>query len=310
MNIRHLQLFNDVMHAGSFTAVAQHRQVEPSSVSRAIASLEAELGVRLFERTTRRFEPTEAGRTYHSQTASLLEELELAGARARDVAATPSGHVRMTSSIAFGCEVLSPLVSAFRRDHPALSLELVLSDSAVDLVGERVDLAIRLGPAPTDGYVRSRLMDVRHRVCASPAWVAGHPDIVEPDDLRDHDCLRFPFPGFSDRWRFRRADGDITSVPVTGSLIISNALALKQCLLDGAGPGLLADWMVNPALAAGDLVDLFPAHEVTATVFDTAAWLLYPSRSYVPSKVRASIDFLRSRLGSSAEQHPGLQPRE
>lgn len=296
MKTEQLELFRDVMREGSFTAVARARGIDPSSVSRAIAALETELGIRLIERTTRRFAPTEAGRIYYAQTGNLVEELELAAARARDAAAEPTGQLRVTASIAFGCEVLSPLVAGMRERYPALALELVLSDLSLDLVDERLDAAIRLGPAPAGDIVRRRLMDVHHRVCASPGWVAAHEPVTRPADLAHCDCVRFPFPGFSDRWRFRDAEGAIEDVTIGGSLLVSNALAAKRCILDDLGPGLLADWMSARELADGTLVDVLPAYDVTATVFETAAWILYPSRAYVPTKVRCFIDYLDEQL--------------
>lgn len=298
MKIAHLELFRAVMREGNFTGVARRRGIDPSAVSRAITTLESDLGIRLFERTTRRFAPTEAGRIYYAQTDSLIEELELAAARARDATAAPAGQLRVTASIAFGCEVLSPLVAGLRERYPALALELVLSDLPLDLVNERLDVAIRLGPAPTGELVRRRLMAVRHRVCASPAWLAANARVTLPAELSHCDCVRFPFPGFSDRWRFRDAEGTLEDVTISGSLVVSNALAAKRCILDGLGPGLLADWMSARELADGTLVELLPAYAVTATVFETAAWILYPSRSYIPTKVRCFIDYLADKLAS------------
>jgi DNA-binding transcriptional LysR family regulator len=293
-----LHLFVDVMRGDSFTAVARRRNIDPSSVSRSIAALETELGLRLFERSTRRFQPTEAARSYFEQIEPLLSELDLAAARARDAASRPAGRLRVTASVAFGCEVLSPLVAGLRARYPDLEIEFVLDDASLDLVSERIDLAIRLGPPPLGELVRTRLMDVRHHLCASPAYVARYGPITTPDDLMARDCVRFPFGGYNSRWRFRDHAGAISKVTIGGSLVISNALGLKRCVMDGLGPGLLADWMTRAELERGELVDLLPDHEVTATAFGTAAWILYPSRAYVPLKLRVFVDYLRERLGA------------
>jgi DNA-binding transcriptional LysR family regulator len=117
-----------------------------------------------------------------------------------------------------------------------------------------------------------------------------------PPDLSGHGCLLFPYPGYRSQWRFRAKTGEVTEVPVNGAVTISNALALHRAALDGLGPVLLADWLVAKDLRSGRLVDLFPKYEATATDFDTAAWILYPSGAYVPRKVRAFIDFLKSSL--------------
>lgn len=300
MKLHNLDLFVAVMRSGGFAAAARSRDVDPSSVSRAIAALESDLGVRLIERTTRRFQPTEAGRSYFNDIEPLLAELDNAGVRSRDLLLQPAGTLRITASVAFGSEVLAPLVAPLQQQYPGIDLQLILNDGHVDLVDEQIDLAIRLGPPPGGDWVRSRLMPVRHRVCASPDWLSRHGPLAGPDELQRHACVLFPLPGYRDRWRFRRSDQqprEIGEVAVHGSLSISNALALRRCVVDGLGPGLLADWMIGDALARGQLVDLLPRHEVTASSFDTAAWLLYPSRSYLPRKLRVVADFLRARLG-------------
>ncbi|MGR8918279.1 MAG: LysR family transcriptional regulator [Gammaproteobacteria bacterium] len=297
MKITAIQLFVDVMRAGGFAAAAAESGRDPSSVSRAIAALERKLGVKLFERTTRRFEPTEAGRLYFEQVEPLLDELGQAAARARDLSTRPGGVLRVSTSVAFGCEVLAPLAGELRQHYPELELDVAMSDARIDLVAERIDVAIRLGPPPPDDLVRVRLMPTRHRVCAAPGWLARHGQPAAPAALGDHDCVRFPYAGFRERWRFRDRAGREMRVGVGGSVVMSSALAVKRCVLDGLGPGLLADWMIGGELAAGSLVDLFPDHDVTATGFDTAAWLLYPSRAYVPLKLRVFIDFLTERLG-------------
>ncbi len=300
MKIETLHLFAIVMRTGGFTAAARRANTDPSAVSRAVAALEREIGVRLFDRSTRKFRPTEAGRAYCAALEPLLEELDRAAAHARDLASRPVGHLRIGASVAFGCDVLAPRLAAFRAACPEVTVELVLDDQAVDLGIERIDVAIRLGPSPGDDYEREYLMPVKHRVCASPGWLARTARPTAPAELAAHACVLFPLGGFAERWRFRRdADSEVIEVPVHGALTISSALALKRCVLDGLGPGLLADWMIADELASGALIDLMPEFEVTATRFDTAAWLVYPSTSYVPLKVQAFVAFLRAQLGTA-----------
>ena len=165
-----------------------------------------------------------------------------------------------------------------------------------DLIADRIDLAIRLAPSYRGDVVGSKLFATRYRIAASPAYLAREGTPKKPGDLSDRSCLLFPLPGFRDRWLFRRGTA-LEEVPVQGNLILSTALALRSAALDGLGPVLLADWHLDDDIAQGRLVDLFPHHEVTATTFDTAAWLLYPSRNYLPHKVRATIEFLRKHLG-------------
>jgi DNA-binding transcriptional LysR family regulator len=296
MNIDALAIFVEVAEAGSFAAVARRRDLDPSAVSRIIAALEEELGFRLFQRTTRRLSPTEAGAIYFERVRGLVEDLDRARAEARDRVAGPSGNLRVTASASFGLSCIVPAIAAFRRRYPDLSLDVRLTDNVVDLVGERIDVAVRLGPRPEGDFICTRLMTTRYRVCAAPAYLeaAGRPQ--RPDDLEAHRCLLFPLAGYRTRWRFRDRQGRRVDIPVKGDIVISNAMALHRAALDGLGPVLLADWLVDEDLAAGRLIDLFPDYEVTAADFDTAAWILYPSRAYVPMKLRVFIDHLKATV--------------
>jgi len=285
-----------VAKLGSFAAAARAQEVDPSSISRTVATLEASLGLRLFQRTTRTLRITEEGETYLRRVGPLLEELE----RARDAAThdAPSGTLRLTASVAFTHECILPRLAEFRALYPRLTLELLPADANLDLLSESIDLAVRLAPAPEGELISTRLLRTRYRVAASPAYVGEHGPVRDPRDLAQHDCLRFALPGFRSRWLFRRAGEADFAVPVDGRLLISGALALRQAARDGLGPALLADWLIARDLASGRLVDLFPGFECAATAFDTGAWALYPSRAFLPRKVRATIDFLRAHLAA------------
>ncbi len=296
MELSSLQIFAEVMCRGSFAAVARARDVSPSAISRSIAALEAELGLQLFQRTTRRLAPTEAGALYFARIEPLVGELEQARQAAADVREEPSGTLRVTASVAFGQTCLVPLLPELHRRHPGLGLELLLTDGNLDLIAERIDLALRLGPRSDSRLIGLRLFETRYRVCASPDYLARAGAVAAPEALRDRPCLVFALPGYRSRWIFRDRAGRQNEVPIEGRFVISSALALRDCALNGLGPALLADWLIDGDIAAGKLVDLFPEHRVTATDFETAAWLLYPSRAYLPLKVRALIDFLRETL--------------
>ena len=296
MDASQLRIFVDIVRTGSFAGAARRRNLAPSSVTRAVAALEAEIGARLFQRTTRRLVPTEAGLRFHDRIGPLLEALEAAGAEARDAVARPTGTVRVTASIAFGVCCIVPMLAGLRRAHPALTVDLVLTDAVVDLVAERIDVAVRLGRRIDGDLICSRLLRTRYRVCAAPAYAARHRPLRAPADLTGHACLVFDLPGFRALWRFRDSAGAETEVAIEPALIVSNALGLHKAVLDGLGPALLTDWLIGDDLASGALIDLFPEHEVTATDFDTAAWLLYPSRAYLPLKVRAFIDCARAHV--------------
>ena len=305
MDVESLRVLIEVARRGSFAAVARDRNLDPSSISRLVSSLEDSLGFRLFQRTTRRMELTEAGEVYLSRIANVVEELDRARDEALTVNTSPTGTLRLTASVAFGQTWLTPLLSQFRQQFPNLKLELLFTDTNLDLVSERIDLAIRLGPRIKADLVRVKLLETRYRVCASPDYIRSAEPLNEPEDLQRHRCLLFDLPDYRSRWTFRAPDGDSRDITVDGDIVISNALALRDCALAGLGPALLADWLIGADLVAGHLHDVFPSYEVTATDFRTAAWMVYPSRSFLPHKVGAMVEFLQQQA-SATHQPPSV----
>lgn len=306
MELQSLRLLAAVARRGSFAAVARDLATDPSTVSRAIAGLEAALGVRLFHRTTRRMVPTEAGDLYLTRVLPLLEELDRAEDEVQTARGDPSGLFRCTCSVAFGQKMVMPLIPELRERFPRVHLELLFDDAQRDLIADRIDLAIRLAPSYRADVVGVKLRATHYHVVASPAYLARYGKPAAPEALADHSCLLFALPDFRSRWLFReRGEEAARDVPVSGSLLASNALALHRAALDGLGIALLADWLIADDLATGALIDLFPGQEVAANSFDTAAWLLYPSRSYLPRKTRAMIDFFKARLAPGASVRSG-----
>lgn len=295
MDVDALRVFIDVMRRGSFAAVARDRDVAPSSVSRTIAGLEAELGLRLFQRTTRRLAPTEAGVLYFERIEPIVDELSRAHQQAVDVGQAPRGTLRATAPVSFAQRVLLPLLPVLLERHPQLKVELMLSDAMIDLVAERVDVALRLGRLADSDLVSRRLSSFDFAVCAAPRYLERHGRPRRPADLQAHECVLFSMGRLRSTWRFRRRD-EITEVQVSGRCVLTNALAVQQCAVQGLGVALLPRWAVADELRRGDLLELLTSYEVTATDFDPAVWLLYPSRSYLPLKVRAFADFLEEHL--------------
>jgi DNA-binding transcriptional LysR family regulator len=298
MQLDAVKIFVDVMKLGSFAAAARQRDLDPSSVSRAVAGLEGELGFRLFQRTKRKLAPTEAGNLYFAQVRSLVEELERAGQEALDLTARPSGLLRVTACTSFGQRVLAPLLPKLFATYPALALDLVLVDHQVDLVSDQIDLAIRFGSAPGGDMTVTKLAQRSFKVCASPDYVQRHGPLNHPLELQQRDCVLFPLPGYRTQWLFRRGNEPSFPAPVKGRLLVSHGLTMTACAVASLGPALLPDWLCNEELETGTLVDLFPDYECAATEFETAAWLVHPSRSYVPTKVRAFIEFLETEVRS------------
>ncbi|MEM8571593.1 MAG: LysR family transcriptional regulator [Pseudomonadota bacterium] len=297
MNLDALRTVALVADRASFAEAARVLSVDPSTVSRIVAGVEANLGMRLFHRTTRALSLTEGGAAYLGAVRGPLDALEAAADAARGHSGIPSGLLRMTASVAFASECIVPHLAEFEEKFPALSVELLLTDVAVDLVAERIDLAIRLAASPHGDVIARRLLETRYRVCAAPSWISRHGWPDGPECLSELNCLRLDLQDFREAWRFRRKDGSgEVKVRVDGRFVISSPLALRQAAITGLGPALLADWMTQDARDTGVLIDLFPDHYATATEFDTGVWAIYPNRSFLPVRVGAMIDFLSDRL--------------
>jgi DNA-binding transcriptional LysR family regulator len=308
MEIATLRTFVEVMRRRSFTSVAQVLNLAPSSVSRTIAGLEAELGVRLFQRTTRHLAPTEAALAYFDRVEPMVAELESAALVAADSGETPRGLLRITAASSFAQVNLVPLLPEFSRRYPELRFDLVLTDTFVDLALERIDLAIRLGRLAESSVIAHRLCGIVYVACASPDYLRRRGRPRTPHDLERHECLRYPVPGYPARWRFRARDGETFEVPIVGRIVANHGAALVQSAVAGMGIVMLPRWLLADELRKGTLVALFPDHQATASEFDIAAWMLYPSRSYLPRKVRVFADFLKEKFRNGPPAEAGLAP--
>ena len=300
MNLDTLRLFVDTARKLSFAAVAEAHEVNPSSVSRTIAQLEKHLGFRLFQRTTRTMTLTESGEIYLQRVEDILNKLDEAEEQARRVHAEPVGTLRMTSSISFGEHIIVPLLPTFRHNYPSLKLELLFTDANLDLVSDNIDLAIRFGRGITGNVIVSKLFSTTYRIVASKEYLKRFPVAKDPEDLKHHRCTVYALPGFRSEWSFRLRqagkDASVKKVQIQSGTVLASMLSLRSVVLGGDGPALLPDWMVGSDIAKGNLVDLFPEYEATARDFDTAAWLVYPSRDYLPHKVRVMIEFLKEHV--------------
>ncbi|MEM9732332.1 MAG: LysR substrate-binding domain-containing protein [Pseudomonadota bacterium] len=283
-------LFLDVLRHGSFAAAARARDMDPSLISRQIKALEAELGVVLFERNTRRLNVTEAGQRFARRVEPLLQDCRAAAREVQEVVDAPKGRLRVTCSTAFGEHWLIPRLGQFCESHPGIHLDLMLTDAIVDIAAEGVDLAIRHSPPPTGALVARKLMDTHYRLVASPVWLARHGPVAGPDQLADLLCLRLDLQGHKDRWHFQSKESETQAVEITGSITVSTPGGLRASALAGHGPALLAHWLVAEDVAQGRLKALLPDWRVSVGEGQTAAWLVYPSRDYVPAKLRLFMD--------------------
>ncbi len=261
-----LQLFVAAAEAGSFSAAARRLDLGAVQASATIARLERELGVRLFERSTRRLRLTEAGEHWLPHARQLLAAWEDGQAALRDLAGDEqplAGRLRISLPSDLGRQHLWRWIEDFTTAEPGrgLQLELRISDRLADLVQEPVDFAVRYGEPPDSSLVALPLApDNRRVLCASPAYIARHGQPATPAALREHDCLRFVLgDSLHGRWRFTSPDGDSTGVEVSGSRIADDGGLVREWALAGLGIAYKSRLDVAADLAAGRLVDLLPA---------------------------------------------------
>lgn len=272
-----------------------------SSVSRAIANLESELKARLFQRTTRNLTPTQAGEQFYQRVEALIEELDIAQQEILNQHQKPSGLLRISTSVSFGQIVVAPLLKTFHEKYPDIRLELTLSDARINIISDQFDLAIRHGKLSDSSFVARKLMDVKYRLVASLEYLRSASAISNPEDIKNHPLITFTYPEFSKEWNFRR-NGIVEAIPIKPKFTFSTALTIKECLRNGMGLGLLPDWAMNDERCNGRLIQLLPDWEVTGSNYDTAIWLIYPSRTFMPVKTRAFADFLLSEASHLHQQ--------
>jgi DNA-binding transcriptional LysR family regulator len=300
MDLDNIKIFVAVMQQGSFAQAARQLEMDPSIVSRSIAALEAEFGFRLFQRSTRKLSPTESGAIYFAHVSQIISELDQARTLAADANSKPTGSMRITTSVAFAQLWLIPRLPRLKEALPELKLDIVISDANIDLIAERIDLAIRLGPRVDSGFVSTTLMPTRYKVLASPAYlkkINKSLTLKQPKDIEHHNCVLLSLSGYRAKWLYRTyKTAQVNELHVHGTLTLSTPLGVLEAVRSGMGPAMLADWMIQPLLDSGELIDVFPKHQFTATDFETAVRLMYPSRAYLPNKVRAVIDFLKTTV--------------
>ncbi|MEO3432966.1 LysR substrate-binding domain-containing protein [Inquilinus sp. CAU 1745] len=283
--------FAAVAERRSFTAAAAALGVSPSALSHAVRALEERLGIRLLDRSTRSVGLTEAGERYLARVRPALDELATAAEELDELRDTPSGVLRLDVSRPAYFSVLSPRLAAFRAAYPDIRLELTLADSLSDIVANGCDAGIRLGETLQQDMVAVRIGEgLETVIAAAPAYFAGRPKPLRPEDLAGHECLNFRFPssGAIYRWEFER-EGHEVDIAVPGAIVANDALVLRDMALAGLGLGYFLSDMVADDLASGRLVRVledwsprFPGH-----------CLYYSSRRLPPAKLRALIDTLR-----------------
>lgn len=288
-----MAIYARVVEKGSLAAAAEEFGISPTMAGKHLKALEARLGGRLLNRTTRRQSLTELGREYYERCKQILAEVEAAEDSASHLQAVPRGVLRVNAPVSFGNQRLAPALAAYLAQYPEVDVDLALNDRVVDLVDEGFDAAIRIGPLVDSGMVARPLAPYRVLVCASPGYLSRHGTPAAPKDLAGHNCLGFSYWTVRDKWRLIGPEGSET-VSIKGRLQANNGQALRMAALQGLGIIMQPEVLVSEDLAAGRLVRVLPEYEAPTRPMH----LVYlPDRRPTP-KLRSFIEFVLARFGA------------
>ncbi|MDP2698930.1 LysR family transcriptional regulator [Thalassospira sp.] len=298
-----IQIFVRVAELGNLSGAGRELRHSAAVVSNRIARLEERLGVRLLNRTTRRVSLTTEGDVYYRHCLRILAEMEEAENAIANQKNTTRGPVTLTCPVAFGNKFVAPIIPKFVEKNPDVQMRLHLSDRLFDLLQDKVDVAIRIADLKESSLIVRKLASNRRVLVASPAYLKRHGTPVIPTDLLQHNCLLLRFPGSRQfQWVLNGPDteGPVT-LSVSGSMDSDNGEVLTRWCLDGHGIALKSMWDVGDLIADGRLVTILPDYTPPAH----AVYALYPENRYLPTRVRALVDFLVGEFGGTPPWEKG-----
>ena len=283
-----VRVFARVVELESFSEVARRMGITPATVSKHVASLEATLRARLINRTTRRLFVTDAGHRLYEHCVRVLNELEQAESELAEIRGEPAGPLRVTAPMLFAHAKISPHIARFLQRHPKVTLDLDLSVEKIDLLQERIDVAVRIAESIDPGFVAFKLATYKRVFCASPAYLAARGTPHAPEDLTHHNCLISRGATLNASWPLQR-NGALSNVRVSGSLVANNGHIVRDAALAGVGVIMSALWIVEDDLASGRLVEVLAEHAPA----NRGVYAVLPRQGALMPKVRAFVDFLR-----------------
>lgn len=301
LDLNDVAIFVQVVRCGSFAEAARRLGVPPNTLSRRVQQLEAQLGTRLMQRSTRHLTLTSAGQVFLERCSGAVEGLMDAGDELLAVNQEPSGLVRVAAPADFFDFFAMEWLTEFLTAHPKVRVDFVLSDGRADLIADRIDVALRGGILEDSSLFARKVLDAGNDgLVASPAYVArqGVPDTLQ--DLADHDCLVFSHPSGKATWRVTGPDGAQAEVQVAGRFSGNTAQALRKAALAGLGIALLPSTLTQRDLRAGLLVPVLPQYHRQGH----GVHMVYPSRRYLPLAVSAFMELVISKMGAMQELPP------
>lgn len=290
--VQTLRSFVNAVQLGSLSGAGRMLGCSPASVSRHITSLEDQLGTQLLKRSSRSLALTEAGELYYSQVEQILQQLSEANNSISQLHAKPQGVLKIHTRMLVGQLMILPHLPEFLAQYPDITVDLVLSNNIAPVMEQGIDLDIRIGRLEDSSLIARKLVSSERVACATPEYLAAHPPIERPADLKDHNCLTYRINLGTPVWRFLDAEQRVEEVPIKGSFQSDFGFALVEMARAGAGIALLPDWSVHKELADGRLVRLFPDYKVSHIDFENGVYAVFPKSRQTSIKLRLFVDFL------------------
>jgi DNA-binding transcriptional LysR family regulator len=291
--------FETVVREGGFTAGARALGISKASVSKQVAALEQEMGVRLLHRTTRLVQPTEAGNLFYERCAEVVRLVSEARGLLSSIQEDVVGRLRVSIPVTFGRSFLRAPLMAFAARYDRVEVDIQMSDRPVDVIGDGYDVAIRVGPVMQPHLVTRKLCETRKVVVASPDLLRRCGPMTDPEGLRHQPCVLYSHQARPSRWSFQGARG-VIHVPVNGRVRSNNGDLLLEAACAGLGFAWLPDFIVAEARSGGQLVTLFDEHCAERS----AVQAVLPERKYMPPKVREMLRIVQAALEERAAQVP------
>lgn len=284
-----IQEFVAVVETNGFTQAAHRLNTSVVQVSRKVSALENHLGVKLFNRTTRKVSPTEAGAIYYEHCKQLVEGLELAELSVTQMQSTPRGTLKITAPTTYGEQKIAPLVSDFLKLYPKIDIDLNLTNERLDLTEHRIDVAIRLGHLRNSTWVAKKLSSRQLHICASPDYIKKYGTPHSISDLSKHNCLI----GSVNHWHLKDNDKS-KCIHIKGRLRCNSGIALLNATQQGLGLSQLPDYYVKKHLESGELIEVLQDYKDNRE----GVWALFASNKNVSPKVRSFVDYLSHNLAN------------
>lgn len=290
--ISDLEIFARIAAAGNMSAAGRELGLSPAVISKRLSHMEERLGARLFQRTTRQLKLTEAGEGFFQKIIGILDSIEEAEAYVSALNHKVAGLLRVTTPVGFAGQHIAPLLPEFMKRYPDLSIEFILRDDMVDIVGESIDVAIRIAELNDSSLVARKIAPCRRVMCATPDYLEKHGIPRTLSDLQKHVCLT---ESHRPVWKLLGPDGKTETVRTTSRLRTNCGLMVHEAHLQGMGIALRSTWAVSQELRSGRLRIVLPEYRENTGV---AVYAVYPCRQYVPAKLKAFVDFLSQCYGT------------